>query len=150
MSQPQLIARRYHDHCHGLEFASASLDYDARFLRRKVIATDDGQSVLVDLSQTTSLNDGSALILEDGREIRIQAAPEQLLEVTGDELMRIIWHIGNRHTPCQIEANRVLIQHDPVIQDMLGKLGASVREVTDPFTPEGGAYGHGRTHSHAH
>ncbi|MGH1576447.1 urease accessory protein UreE [Planktotalea sp.] len=150
MSQPQLIARRYHDHCHGLEFASASLDYDARFLRRKVIATDDGQSVLVDLSQTTSLNDGSALILEDGREIRIQAAPEQLLEVTGDELMRIIWHIGNRHTPCQIEANRVLIQHDPVIQDMLGKLGASVREVTEPFTPEGGAYGHGRTHSHAH
>ena len=33
---------------------------------------------------------------------------------------------------------------------MLGQLGATVTEVTEPFTPEGGAYGHGRTHSHDH
>ena len=87
---------------------------------------------------------------EDGREIRIVAAPEDLLEVTGDDMPRIAWHIGNRHTPCQIEAGRLLIQRDHVIRDMLGKIGAMVREVVEPFKPEGGAYGHGRTHSHAH
>jgi len=37
-----------------------------------------------------------------------------------------------------------------VIRDMLEKLGATLRDVREPFTPEGGAYGHGRTHSHAH
>ena len=78
------------------------------------------------------------------------AAEEDLLEVTGDDLPRIAWHIGNRHTPCQIESNRLLIQRNHVLSDMLLIIGAGVREVVEPFTPEGGAYGHGRTHAHAH
>lgn len=126
------------------------LDYDARFIRRKVLHLDTGQSVLVDLPKTTSLDHGGALLLDTGEEIQIIAAPEPLLEVTGHDLVRIAWHIGNRHTPCQIESDRLLIQRDHVIRDMLGKIGATTREVTEPFTPEGGAYGHGRTHSHAH
>ena len=88
--------------------------------------------------------------MEDGRLIEVIAAKEDLLEVTGDDLPRLAWHIGNRHTPCQIEEGRLLIQRDHVIRDMLGKTGATVREVVEPFTPEGGAYGHGRTHGHSH
>ena len=150
MTEEPKIARAYNDHGHGREFARISLDYDARFLRRKMLQCDDGQSLLVDLPQTTSLNHGGVLVLDGGAEISIIAAPEELLEVTGDALARIAWHIGNRHTPCQIEDTRLLIQRDHVIRDMLGKIGAQVREVVEPFTPEGGAYGHGRTHSHAH
>ena len=78
------------------------------------------------------------------------AAEEDLLEITGPDLVRLAWHIGNRHMPCQIEADRLLIQRDHVIRDMLNHLGATLREVSEPFTPEGGAYGHGRTHAHAH
>ena len=33
---------------------------------------------------------------------------------------------------------------------MLKLLGATLRDVVEPFTPEGGAYGHGRTHAHDH
>jgi len=72
------------------------------------------------------------------------------LEVTAPDLIRVAWHIGNRHTPCQIESTRLVIQRDHVIRDMLDKIGAKTREIDEPFTPEGGAYGHGRTHSHAH
>jgi urease accessory protein len=64
--------------------------------------------------------------------------------------VRIAWHIGNRHTPCQIAPDRVLIRQDKVLRRMLEGLGATVTEVTAPFTPEGGAYGHGRTHGHTH
>ncbi|HAC48492.1 MAG TPA: urease accessory protein UreE, partial [Sulfitobacter sp.] len=67
-----------------------------------------------------------------------------LLEVTGPDLPRIAWHIGNRHTPCQIDADRLVIQRDHVIAKMLGQIGAATREITAPFRPEGGAYGHGR------
>ena len=151
MSAPLPVARQYHDHAHADHVAGQlSLDYESRFLRRKVVQMDDGTSVLVDLPKTTSLNDGGVLILETGEEIRITAAPEPLLEVTGPDLVRLAWHIGNRHTPCQIDAGRLLIQRDHVIRDMLGQIGATIRDVTEPFTPEGGAYGHGRTHSHAH
>ncbi len=127
-----------------------TLTYDDRFLRRKVLTTANGERFLVDLPQTTSLNHGDAFELTDGRLIEVVAAKEDLLEITGPDLARLAWHIGNRHTPCRIEPDRLLIQHDHVIRDMLEKLGATLREVREPFTPEGGAYSHGRTHSHAH
>ncbi|MBV1867358.1 MAG: urease accessory protein UreE [Marinosulfonomonas sp.] len=127
-----------------------TLTYDGRFLRRKRLVSDGGTAILVDLPETTSLNAGDALESVDGQLFVIVAAMEELLEVTGSDLMRIVWHVGNRHTPCQIEPTRLLIQRDHVLADMLQKLGADVREVVEPFTPEGGAYGHGRTHGHAH
>ena len=106
--------------------------------------------MLVDLEKTTSLEHGDAFVLEDGRFIEIAAAEEPLIEIKGDDLVRLAWHVGNRHTPCQIESTRLLIQADPVIGHMLEHLGAHIQEVSEPFTPEGGAYGHGRTHSHEH
>lgn len=126
------------------------LTYDERFLRRKRLVCEGGLSFLCDLEKTTSLNEGDALELTNGRLIEIIAAPEPLYEVTGPDLARLAWHIGNRHTPCQIGENALTIQRDRVIGHMLEHLGASLHEVTRPFTPEGGAYGHGRTHSHEH
>jgi len=126
------------------------LDYTERFVRRKRLTTLSGTLFLVDLAQTTSLDHGDALELTTGTLIEISAAPEALYEVTGPNLVRLAWHIGNRHTPCQITPDHLLIQADPVIGHMLAHLGASVLPVTRPFTPEGGAYGHGRTHSHEH
>ncbi len=126
------------------------LSYDDRFLRRKVLTTAAGERVLIDLAQTQSLNQGDAFQLDDGRFVEIHAADEALIEVRGAPLHRLAWHIGNRHTPCQIEADRLLIQRDHVLREMLVKLGAELRDVTEPFTPEGGAYGHGRTQPHAH
>ena len=132
------------------EAETCHLDYAARFLRRKRLTTDAGEAFVADLSQTTSLNDGDALRLSDGRLIRICAANEALLAVTGKNLTQLAWHIGNRHMPAQIDDGRILIQRDHVIRDMLARLGAELRDVEEPFTPEGGAYGHGRTHSHSH
>ena len=125
------------------------LTYEDRFLRRKVLKTVEGQTLLVNLAHTTSLDHGDAFDLGDGRLIQISAAEEPLLQITGD-LVQLAWHIGNRHTPCQIESDRLLIQDDPVIGHMLEHLGATVTQIKEPFTPEGGAYGHGRTHSHEH
>lgn len=127
-----------------------TLDYAGRFLRRKRLTTTSGQPFIVDLENTTSLDHGDALELADGRLVEIKAAPEALLSVTGPNLARIAWHIGNRHTPCQIADTHVVIQADPVIRHMLEHLGATITPITDAFTPEGGAYGHGRTHSHEH
>lgn len=135
-------------HHHGGD-DHVTLTYDDRFLRRKVLTTVQGERFLVDLAQTTSLNHGDAFELDDGRLIEVVAATEDLLEIRGD-LTRLAWHIGNRHTPCQIEPDRLLIMQDHVLADMLEKLGADVTRIRGAFTPEGGAYGHGRTHSHAH
>ena len=137
-------------HTHAPTSDSVTLSYDARFLRRKLLTSDNGTDFLVDLPETVSLNFGDAFELEDGRLIAVKPAVEDLLEIKGADLVRLAWHIGNRHTPCQIEPSRLLVLKEPVMQDMLAKLGAEVRVVKAPFTPEGGAYGFGRTHGHAH
>lgn len=127
-----------------------ALPYEGRLLRRKKLQSQGGVSVLLDLAEVTNLEHGGALHLTDGRYIGVEAAPEQLLAVSGPDLPRLAWHIGNRHTPCQIEADRLLILHDHVLADMLAHLGAQVVDLVAPFTPEGGAYGHGRTFGHSH
>ena len=137
-------------HWSGPAAATVTLDYEGRFLRRKRLVADDGVAFLLDLAQTTSLDPGDALVLSDGRLVEVAAAVEPVLVVTGADLPRLAWHIGNRHTPCQIEAARLLIRRDAVIAHMLDHLGATVAEAMEPFTPEGGAYGHGRTHAHEH
>ena len=85
MTLPALITRHYHDHTHGTPVGTLELDYETRFLRRKVLCLTDGRDILIDLPQTTSLNDGGALRLESGGEIRIAAAPEPLLEITAPD-----------------------------------------------------------------
>ena len=129
---------------------TVTLDYEARFLRRKRLVSDRGEAFLVELAETRSLNQGDGFLLDDGRIIEIRAAAEPLLAVRHDNLARVAWHIGNRHTPCQICDDHVLIRDDRVLQTMLEGLGAGIIQVTAPFMPEGGAYGHGRTHGHEH
>ena len=128
---------------------AVTLGYDERLLRRKRLTTAQGESFLVDLPAVTNLDDYWGFALEDGRAIQVLPAVESLVAVTGD-LNRLAWHIGNRHTPCQIESARLLIRRDHVLEAMLTQLGAHLAFVTEPFTPEGGAYGTGRTMGHSH
>jgi urease accessory protein len=127
-----------------------SLSYDERFLRRKKLVSDNGFEFLVNLPETKSLSENQAFRLQSGNLILIKNKKESLLEIKGKNLMQLIWHIGNRHMPCQIEKDRIFIQYDEVIKKMILKLGGKVKKVLRPFKPEGGAYGIGRTHSHKH
>jgi len=130
-----------------------TLSYDDRYRRRIAMTGDNGLRFLLDLAQATELREGDDLLLEDGRFVRVQAAPEDLLEAkAGDHshLARTAWHVGNRHLPCEIHADRLLLRWDHVIADMLTGLGCKVTRISAPFNPEGGAYGHGRNHGHDH
>jgi urease accessory protein len=88
---------------------------------------------------------GDGLRLDDGRVIHVDAAPEALVEVTAPDtatLIRLAWHIGNRHLAAQLEADRIVIRDDPVITNMLLGLGAAVAPLQGAFSPESGAYQH--------
>lgn len=126
-----------------------SLTYDQRFLRRKRLQSEGGVAFLIDLPSAVSLDNGAVLTLDDGTAIAVVAADEPLLQVRGN-LVRLAWHIGNRHTPCQISDACLYIRQDPVLADMLRHLGADVSQTHGAFVPEGGAYGHGRTFGHSH
>ncbi|NEX45636.1 urease accessory protein UreE [Pseudotabrizicola algicola] len=126
------------------------LSYDERLIRRKRLVTSAGAGFLVDLPEVTNLDAFWGFELEDGRAIGVVAAEEPVLEITGPDLARYAWHIGNRHTPCQVEPARLVIRADHVLEAMLRQLGATVRADKAAFTPEVGAYGLGRPMGHDH
>ena len=126
------------------------LSYDERFLRRKKLTSYNGIEFLVDLKNTISLKKDDMFKLDSGLLINVRYKIEKLLEIKGNNLMHLIWHIGNRHIPCQIEENRILIQNDKVIEEMILRLNGQTKVVLEAFDPEGGAYGIGRTHGHRH
>ena len=126
------------------------LSYDERFLRRKKLISYNGIEFLVDLKNTISLKKDDMFKLDSGLMINVRYKIEELLEIKSNNLMHLIWHIGNRHIPCQIEKNRILIQNDKVIEEMILRLNGQTKVVLEAFDPEGGAYGIGRTHGHRH
>src|SRR6267143_3158971 len=126
------------------------LDFDDRHRRRMAMTGTRGLDFLLDLENATVLRGGAALVLDDGRLIEVVAAPEPLAEIRGSDpqhLVRVAWHLGNRHLPTQITARGLRIRRDHVIEAMVKGLGARVIEIEAPFDPEGGAYASGHAHA---
>jgi len=125
------------------------LDYDQRHRRRMTMTAKRGLEFLLDLSHAVPLRDGDGLALDDGRLVEVRAAPEPLAEITAASpagLLRVAWHLGNRHLPVQLTSVRIRIRRDHVIEAMVAGLGATVTHVEAPFDPEAGAYGDGHAH----
>ncbi|EPR16148.1 urease accessory protein UreE [Sphingobium indicum IP26] len=131
---------------------SVRLDHDLRNRRRMVYTTQGGRGILLDMPRAVHLRDGDGLALDSGELVRVEAAPEPLIEITAPDmplLLRLAWHLGNRHLPTQLLGDRMRIRHDHVIAEMIEGLGGRCEHVLAPFDPEGGAYegvGHGRHH----
>jgi urease accessory protein len=127
------------------------LDFDDRHRRRVAMRGTRGLEFLLDLENAVALRGGDALVLDDNRLIEVVAAAEPLAEIRGADpqhLVRVAWHLGNRHLPTQIMPKGLRIRRDHVIEAMVKGLGARVIEIEAPFDPEGGAYA-GGSHAHA-
>jgi urease accessory protein len=128
-----------------------ALDASERHRRRAVLTGERGTEFLLDLPHATALRDGDGLVLEDGSIVRVAGKREPLVEVTAaspQQLARLAWHIGNRHTDVQIIGERMRIRRDRVLEDMLCGLGAHLAAIEAPFEPEPGAYGQEHRHGH--
>jgi urease accessory protein len=139
-------------HWNGASADAVLLPYDERHRRRFAMKGERGVEFLLDLSEATALRDGDGLLLEDERVVEVRARPEALLTITAKDahhLARLAWHLGNRHVPAAIDADRILIRPDHVLAEMLIGLGAEVAAIEAPFDPEGGAYALGED-GHAH
>jgi urease accessory protein len=126
-----------------------TLAYLDRHRRRIRLVADSGTPFLLDLPRAQHLTDGDGLELDNGRYIRVCAAAEPVIEVAADsptDLLRIAWHIGNRHLPLQVADGVLRLRADHVIAAMVEGLGGRVIWRDAPFDPEIGAYA-GATHA---
>ncbi|PHQ71889.1 MAG: urease accessory protein UreE [Sneathiella sp.] len=132
---------------------TVTLDFDSRRRRRIKLTGDAGTEFLLDLPEVRTLRDGDILRLTDGSGIKVKAKDEPVVDITCKDtahLVRVAWHLGNRHLPTQLLQDRLRIRQDHVIEEMVIQLGAMASRLDAPFDPEGGAYGHGETEGHSH
>jgi len=130
---------------------TVTLAYLDRHRRRIRLVSDSGAAFLLDLPRAQHFADGDGLELDTGGYLRVCASAESVLEIEAADrasLLRIAWHLGNRHLPLQVVGDRLRIREDHVIAEMLSGLGGRITRLEAPFDPEFGAYA-GAPHHHA-
>jgi urease accessory protein len=128
------------------------LDAGDRHRRRIVLKGERGTDFMLDLDEAVVLRDGDGIVLDDGTMVLIAGAAEPLLEVAAPTplgLVRLAWHLGNRHTDVQFAGGTLRIRRDHVLEDMVRGLGSTVTPIEAPFDPEPGS-GHSHDHHHDH
>jgi urease accessory protein len=133
------------------------LDYSQRSGQKLTVSGVKGSRFEIDLPQAARLRTDDLLLLDDGSLVEVLAAPEPLIEARAAdlaELARLAWHLGDRHVPAQLFANRIRVRAELTVEELLKSLGARIAHIEAPFEPEGGAYelshGHGHAHDHDH
>jgi urease accessory protein len=143
--------------------ATVELDWDVRCKSRFDAVDSLGRTLGVFLPRGSVVRGGDMLVAEDGSLVHVQAAPQPVLVVrhcadhgTAFDLLRAAYHLGNRHVPLELQPERLLLEPDHVLADMLRAMHLIVSDDHLPFEPENGAYaasgghaGHGHAH-HAH
>jgi len=133
--------------------AHLELDWDTRQKSRFDAADSQGRRLGVFLPRGSVVRGGDVLVAEDGSLIVVSAAPQPVLVVTprpvhgnAFDLVRAAYHLGNRHVALELRPDRLQLEPDHVLADLLRQMQLDVREANEPFEPESGAYakgGHG-------
>lgn len=122
------------------------LDFDERHRRRITMVAESGKEFLLDLPEAVAIGDGDHLRLDDGSVVVVHAKAERVADISAkdpEHLVRIAWHLGNRHLPAEVVGQTIRIRDDHVIVAMVRGLGADVEILDAAFHPEAGAYSHG-------
>jgi urease accessory protein len=109
------------------------------------------------LARGSVVRGGDVLVAEDGSLVRVLAKEQPVLVVRrcpehggAADLLRAAYHLGNRHVALEVQAERLQLEPDHVLAELLRRMHLLVSEELAPFEPESGAYADEQAHGHAH
>ena len=126
------------------------LNSEERASAHLVGRSEGGRDVRISLPRGTEINDGDVLMLDGTTAVVARAAPETLYVVSPDDAYTwgvAGYQLGNLHRPVRFTDEGMLTPADPMVADLLSRLGIAFEERTMPFV--GRRYGaHGAHHHH--
>jgi urease accessory protein len=132
---------------------TVTLSWRERQRSRLAVILDDGEPAVILLSRSGPMQPGDLLSSDEGQLVKVQSTAEEILEVraeTGFVLIRLVYHLANRHAPAMLTHDAVYIEPDPILAELARHLGGIVTRVRRPFEPERGAYHGANRHNHPH
>lgn len=106
--------------------------------------TENGTEIAMSLDSSGSLSYGDVLYEDDDRLIVIRTTLEKAYVIkpkTMREMGKMAFEIGNRHTPCIIENDEILVRYDHTLEKLMDEVGVtyeqSERRFKEPFKYKG-------------
>jgi urease accessory protein len=122
---------------------AVTLAFAEREKARQRVQLESGEDIAVNLKRGSVMRGGDYLMTEAGRYVLVECALENVSTVTTDgDLVRIAYHLGNRHVALEVGEDWVRYLEDYVLDEMVVGLGGTIHHEPAPFEPEGGAYRH--------
>ena len=136
---------------------TVALDWDTRQKSRFEAVDSTGRAIGVFLARGTIVRGGDVLVAEDGSLVVVEALAQLVLVATAAktsqtpalDLARAAYHLGNRHVALEVRADRLVLEPDHVLAELLRRMGLHVAETSGAFEPEAGAYDAASTHGHS-
>ncbi|NEP54368.1 MAG: urease accessory protein UreE [Moorea sp. SIO3C2] len=113
------------------------------------------QGIYLRLPRGTVLHHDDQLTTEkETAVLQIVAKPEAVMTAIASnplDLVKAAYHLGNRHVSLEVTLNYLRFSPDPVLKQMLERMGLTVTDDILAFQPEAGAYGgHPPLETHHH
>ena len=90
------------------------------------VKTDHGREIGIRLSESRELRAGDVLYMDEKNIILIEVFPDDVIVIEPrnmNEMGTIAHHLGNRHLPAQFEEDKMLVQYDYLVEELLEELG---------------------------
>ena len=132
--------------CHEGNFLNLTLSSDQRRVFRGKRKSDCNQELQLQLPREGILIDGDILRTNYKKLfVKIIAQKEKLIEITAKtdlEIIKVAYHLGNRHVEIEINENILFTKSDYIIEELLKNFDVVFSKVEKKFFPEVGAFHH--------
>ncbi len=109
----------------GRHMERVYLSSDDLVKRIQRVTTDHGKEIGIRLRQPKDLTDGDILFMNDDNIIVVSVTADDLLvirPVSIKQMGEIAHQLGNRHLPAQFEGDKMLVQYDYLVEELLQQL----------------------------
>ena len=127
-------------------FLKLTLSSAQRRIFRGKRLSDCNKQLHLQLPREGKLNDGDILLTNQKKIfVRVIAQKENLIEIRAKssfELIKIAYHLGNRHVEVEIYEDILFTKSDYLIEELLKNFEVNLIKVEKKFFPEIGAFHH--------
>ena len=120
------------------------LDWEELSKRILRTETNQGTDIALKLNQEEPLQYGDLLFEDAARRIAIRTKMEPVIVISPKdmtEMGKAAFELGNRHTPCLIDENEIIVRADHTLNKLLDEVGVSYetteRRFKQPFKYRG-------------
>jgi len=108
-------------------------ELNKRILRKK---TDKGTDVAIALENSHPLKVGDIVFEDEHMQVVVRTKKEKVYVIYPDSMVqmgKMAFELGNRHTPCLISSDEIVVRHDETLERLFKEVGVAFEQTERRF-----------------